>query len=133
MDPRDVDTFTAIVVAVAAVAAWAGLYGLLRLLPRPAAVAEPPASPELPEHPPALVNLIANRWRLNEDAAEATLLDLAARGFFEIRQPEDDPAHSTLHPREPRQPQTLQPQTLQPYEQRVLDRVRRAAVGGVVP
>jgi hypothetical protein len=87
------------------------------------------ATPDLAEHPPAVVNLLANRWRLDEDAAEATLLDLAARGHLEIRQPGDDPAHSTLHPREA----PAAGEALLPFEWRVLDRVRRAAVGGVVP
>src|SRR3970040_1086645 len=36
-------------------------------------------SPAAGGEPPAVVNLLANRWRVTEDAVESTLLDLAAR------------------------------------------------------
>ena len=44
-----------------------------------------------------MVHLLVNRWTLTEDAAEATMLDLAARRFVELRQPGNDPLHTTVH------------------------------------
>jgi hypothetical protein len=44
-----------------------------------------PASPDLGDEPPAVASLLANRWRLNENASESTLLDLVARGHLELR------------------------------------------------
>jgi len=119
-------------VAVAAVAtlAWLAAYGLVLLVTRSAAPVPGPPTMDLGAEPPAVVNLLANRWtRPDEDAAEATLLDLAARGFFAIRQPSADAAHSTIHVAAgPRGDGALLP-----FERRVLDRVRAAAVGGAVP
>ncbi|GIF72325.1 DUF2207 family protein [Asanoa siamensis] len=120
----------AIAVAVAATAAWAGLYGLILLITRSSLPTPAPATMDLGPEPPAVVNLLANRWtRPDEDAAEATLLDLAGRRFYEIRQPGDDPVHSTIHlPGTPPSDAALLP-----FEQRMLGRIRAAAVGGVVP
>ncbi|GAA1859752.1 DUF2207 family protein [Asanoa iriomotensis] len=120
----------AVAVAVLATAAWAGLYGLILLFTRSSAPSPAPATMDLGPEPPAVVNLLANRWtRPDEDAAEATLLDLAGRRFYEIRQPGDEPVHSTIHlPSSPPSDAGLLP-----FEQRLLSRIRAAAVGGVVP
>jgi hypothetical protein len=75
-----------------------------------------------------VVNLLANRWQLTEDASEATLLDLAARGYLELRQPTNDPMHTTIHLRDHDRQEELTR-----YERRVLDRIRGLAVDGVVP
>ncbi|TBL26555.1 DUF2207 domain-containing protein [Verrucosispora sp. SN26_14.1] len=116
-------------VGLGALAGWLLLYGVLRWVTRPAAVSPAPATPELGAEPPAVVNLLVNRWSLTEDAAEATLLDLAARGFFEVRQPGADPMQSTVHlPAAPPDEAGLRP-----YERLVLDRVRGLAVDGVLP
>lgn len=77
-----------------------------------------------------MVNLVGNGWELNEDAVEATLLDLAARRFIELRQPGSDPRQTTVHLRDAAD---AQPGKLTDYERRVLERVRGLAVGGVVP
>ncbi|WBB92093.1 DUF2207 domain-containing protein [Verrucosispora sp. WMMC514] len=112
-----------------AVGAWFGAYGLVRAVTRPAGPAPAPATMELGNEPPAVVSLLVNRWSVTEDAAESTLLDLAARGFLELRQPDDDPTRTTLHlPSSPPDDGELRP-----YERRVLDRVRGLAVDGVVP
>lgn len=60
-------------------------------------MAADPASPELGPEPPAVVHLLANRWRLTVEAAEATLLDLAARRILEFRQAGSDPRDTTIH------------------------------------
>ncbi|SNT62761.1 Predicted membrane protein [Asanoa hainanensis] len=120
----------AIAVAVLATAAWVGLFGLILLITRSFAPSPAPATMDLGPEPPAVVNLLANRWtRPDEDAAEATLLDLAGRRYYEIRQPGDDPVHSTIHL--PSRPPSGPP--LLPFEERLLSRIRAAAVGGVVP
>lgn len=109
------------------VGAWFVLYGLTRLATRARDVDAQPATPELGAEPPAVVNLLANGWKLTEDAAEATLLDLGARRVLEFRQPSDNPAHTTVHIRE------KDPAGLTAYERRVFNRVAGLAVDGVVP
>ncbi|WP_238007252.1 DUF2207 domain-containing protein [Dactylosporangium sp. AC04546] len=76
------------------------------------------------DEPPAVVSLMINRWRADEDAIDATLLDLAARGFLELRQPGDDPAETTVRLRKG------DGRSLTPYEQQILDRVHRLSVSG---
>jgi hypothetical protein len=113
---------------VASLGLFAAAYGLAMLATRPARVQPAPSTPDLGEEPPAVVSLVANRWRLTEDASESTLLDLAARGYLELRQPGNEPMQTTIHLRQPDQEETLNP-----YEQRVLDRIRTLAVDGVIP
>lgn len=127
MEPFVID----IVIVVVSLALFAAAYGGARLATRPARPPTGPAVPDLGDEPPAVVNLLANRWRLNEDAAESTLLDLAARGYLELRQPGADPTHTTIHLRPAGA--TADPAALQPYERRVLERVRGLAVDGVIP
>ncbi|MFC7484149.1 DUF2207 family protein [Luedemannella flava] len=81
----------------------------------------------MPPEPPALASLLANRWELTEDAAEATLLDLGARKIIEFRQPGNDIMQTTIHVRDPR------PAGLTAYERMVFDRVAGLAKGGMVP
>lgn len=123
MDPIIVD----VAIAVVSLGLFAAAFGGALLATRPVRPPAAPATPDLGEEPPAVVNLLANRWRLNEDAAEATLLDLAARRLIELRQPANDPMQTTVHVRETPVPD------LQPYEDRVLSRVRGLAVNGVIP
>jgi hypothetical protein len=112
-----------------AVGGWFAAYGLARLLTRPASPPPGPATPDLGPEPPAVVSLLVNRWAVTEDAAESTLLDLAARRFVELRQPGDEPMQTTVH-----LPAAAPDEGgLRPYERRVLGRIRGLAVGGVVP
>jgi Predicted membrane protein (DUF2207) len=123
MDPIVID----LAIAVVSLGLFAAAYGGALLATRPVRPPAAPATPELGQEPPAVVNLLANRWRLNEDAAEATLLDLAARRLIELRQPANDPMHTTVHVRATPVPD------LQPFEERVLSRIRGLAVNGVIP
>ncbi|MFC7272670.1 DUF2207 family protein [Paractinoplanes rhizophilus] len=118
-----------LVVAAAAVGFWVLVYAFCRLLTRPASPAAAPATMELGAESPALVSLLVNRWSLTEDAAESTLLDLAARRFFELRQPGDDPMRTTVH-LSARPPASSD---LAAYESQVLERIRGLSVDGVVP
>ncbi|MFC3505133.1 DUF2207 family protein [Micromonospora krabiensis] len=122
------DSVIEIGLPVAGLAAWTVLYAITWLTVRPAAVTPAPATLVLPgEEPPAVVSLLANRWRLTGAAAEATLLDLAARRYLELRQPDADPRHTTVHLT------GRAPDDLNPYERQVFDRVTERAVDGVVP
>lgn len=125
MEPIAVD----VAIAVASLVPFAAVFAGALLATRPARPPAAPATPDLGEEPPAVANLLTNRWRLNEDAAESTLLDLAARRLIELRQPGNDPTHTTIHVR----PEAQRPPQLTPYEQRVLDRIQGLAVDGVIP
>jgi hypothetical protein len=75
--------------------------------------------------PPAVVSLLAGH--LDDTGYPATLLDLAARGWFRLAEPEPGRLMCLLPPDPPRQP-------LAPYEERAaLHLARRAAGRGEVP
>jgi len=115
-------------IAAASIGGWFALYGLALFVTRPADVRPAPATQDLPgEESPAVVSLLANRWEVTEDATESTLIDLAARRYFELRQPASDPMQTTIHVR------GGDMSALMPYERRVFDRISALAVGGVVP
>src|SRR6266540_2996789 len=61
------------------------------LATRPRDLDPGPPTMELGSEPPAVVNLLVTRCELTADAADATLLDLAARRILELHQPGDDP------------------------------------------
>src|SRR5262245_64350513 len=103
-------------IAAASVAAFFGLYGIMRLVSRPARVSPAGATPDLGQETPALASIVGNGWDLTEDAAEATLVDLAAKKVIEFRQPADDPFHKTIHIRQ------TNPSNLNWYVRRVFER-----------
>ncbi|MFI6688518.1 DUF2207 family protein [Streptomyces sp. NPDC050485] len=98
---------------------WLAAFGLALAATRNGTVEAGPATQEFGPEPesPAVVALLANRWRSVDRAAAATLLDLAARGLIEVRQPDADPARSTVHVT------GKDAEDLTPYERRVLARV----------
>lgn len=78
---------------VMAVGLWCTTYVYMLRTTRPTPVEPDPPHQDLPgNEPPAVVSLVANRWRLSEDAVESTFLDLAARRWIELRQPAADPS-----------------------------------------
>ncbi|MBO4270941.1 DUF2207 family protein [Microbispora triticiradicis] len=110
-----------------AAAAVTGLW-LLLLLALAAATRNPdveagPATANLAPQSPAVVDLITGGWRLCDEAASATLLDLAARGVVGVE--EIGPELSLVRMRG-------EPGGLRPYERLVYDHVRSLAVDGVV-
>ncbi|GAB6901357.1 hypothetical protein JCM9957A_44470 [Kineosporia succinea] len=108
---------------------WAAAYAYMLRSTRPSSVEPEAATQELPgSEPPAVVSLLANDWRITEDAAESTLLDLAARRRLEFRQPANDPKQTTVH-----LAATTGDQPLTPYEQQVLDLVTSVAYEGGAP
>ncbi|MEU8247393.1 hypothetical protein [Nonomuraea sp. NPDC048916] len=109
-------------IAAAALTLWALLLLALAIATRtPDADPVPPTS-VLASEPPAVVDLITGGWRLCEEAAAATLLDLAARGIVQIE--EIGPELSLVRLR--------QADGLNPYEQLVYDHVRSLSRDGVV-
>lgn len=118
---------TAVTLVVVETAIWFALYGLVRAATAPARPRADRATPDLGDEPPAVVNLLVNRWKPTGDAEQAILLGLAASGHIELVQPGDDPADTTVV--------ALQSNanSLAPYERRVLDRVATVASGRPVP
>jgi len=110
------------------VAIWFAVYGVALFLTRPADVQPAPSTQDFGgEEPPAVVSLLTNRWEITEDAAESTLLDLAARRHLEFRQPANDPMQTTIHIRD------AAVTGLNPYESMIFERVKGLAVNGMVP
>jgi hypothetical protein len=118
-----------VIVAGACIGLWLLAYGLCRVATRPARPAAGPATMDLGPEPPAVVSLLVNDWSTSVDTAESTVLDLAAAGYYELRQPDADPSRTTVH-LAPDRPGRV---GLRPYERQVLDRIRGLAVDGVVP
>ncbi len=97
------------------------------LVTRPRALDPGPPTMELGSEPPAVVNLLVTRCELTAEAADATLLDLAAHRILEIYQPGDDVSGLLVRVR------VAEPAGLRPYEQRVFDRVRDIAGDRLTP
>ncbi len=114
-----------VLIAVASLALFGGCFAAALLATRPARPRPASPTPDLGDEPPAVVNLVGNGWELNEDAVEATLLDLAARGAVEVEEAGDGSYQLRL-----RKGDDLR---LTAYEERVLDLVERRARDGVVP
>ena len=86
-----------------------------------------PATDDLGPEPPAIVNLMANRWKVTSSAIPATLIDLAARRVLGI----DQVGHDDYVVRIRDGNQTKE--TLSDYERQVLDLVNDRAQGKSCP
>src|SRR5215211_5305450 len=69
-----------------AAAAWLIVVAVVRVARAPESPDEAPPTMDLGPEPPAVANMLANRWKPTPEAVPATLLDLAARGYLELRQ-----------------------------------------------
>ncbi|MFJ6165656.1 DUF2207 family protein [Micromonospora orduensis] len=116
-----------LLLAGAGIGLWLLAYGACRVATRPAPPAARAATMDLGPEPPAVVDLLVNGG--STGAAGPTLLDLAAAGFYELRQPDADPYRTTVHLAAEHPDEG----GLRPYERQVLARVRGLAVDGVVP
>jgi hypothetical protein len=119
-------TFAYLALAVVA-GLWLWVAAAFQVVYRPRRPKEGPATSELLDHPPAIVNMITHEWVVTPSAPAATLLDLACRGVIEIVQvsPEQDVVELRRGAREVGD--------LRSYERQVLDHLRRRAIDGVVP
>jgi Predicted membrane protein (DUF2207) len=111
--------------SVAAVVLWLVLLLAAAFATRPREVEAAPATMELGEESPAVVDLLTNDWRVTPDAVPATLLDLAARGFVDLDQHGEGRTVCRVR--------RTAGGGLASYERMVLDHVARLAVDGVVP
>jgi hypothetical protein len=75
-----------LVATVAAVVLWVLLLLGVAFAARARGVDPGPATMELGDEPPAVVDLLTNDWRVTADALPATLLDLAARDYLDLEQ-----------------------------------------------
>jgi hypothetical protein len=112
-------------IGVALLAIWFLLALMLRIIRRPSRAATGTPTMDLGPESPAVANLLVNDFRLTPDALPATLLDLAARRFMDIEEPE--PGTYVCRPK-PRNEAELTS-----YEGLVLELVQGRAVDGVVP
>jgi hypothetical protein len=113
--------------AAVLIAGWVAALLLTAVFTRPRTPPAGPATMELGSEPPAVVNLLVNRCELTAEAADATLIDLAARRVLDLEQLGPDPATMLVRVR------IDQPLGLLPYEQLVFDRVRQVAGNRRVP
>ena len=111
---------TSWMVAGAAVGVFYLAVAVRRWVLRPRPVRPGPATPDLRDEPPAVVNLLTHRLRAPM-AASATLLDLAARRAVEITEVGPGPENTRVRLRGPG------PDRPTAYELRVLQRLRRVA------
>jgi hypothetical protein len=128
--PQDVRAYE-VEVGVGAIVLGASVVALLALLwmwrgTAPKKVTPAAAGMELGPEPPAIVDLLTGGFDVEDDAVPATVVDLAARGYFTI----EDQGRQTIIRTRQRRPIN---DTLTAYEQRVLDHIERHAKNGIVP
>jgi Predicted membrane protein (DUF2207) C-terminal domain len=114
-----------LVATVAAVVLWVLLLLGVAFATRARGVDPGPATMELGEEPPAVVDLLTNEWRVTADAVPATLLDLAARDYLDLEQ--YGPGGTVCRVRR------TSGEGLEACERMVLDHVAGLAVDGVGP
>ncbi|HTE67150.1 MAG TPA: hypothetical protein VK942_00095 [Actinomycetes bacterium] len=110
---------------VPAVVLWLVALLVVAFATRPRDIDPGPATMDLGEEPPAVVDLLTNDWRVTADAIPATLLDLAARDFVDLEQ--YGPGRTVCRIRR------AAADGLETYERMVLDHVAGLAVDGIVP
>ena len=109
----------------AATAVWLAVILVLRVTRGPESPEEAQPTMDLGPEPPAVANMLTNRWKPTPEAVPATLLDLAAHGYVDFQQV----APGRFECRIRRDDW----EDLQPYERRVLSHLRSKAELGVVP
>lgn len=128
MEQLHVDPFLNWSLATAGAAiVWFGVLGALFWRTKAGFVIPAEASQQLGQERPALAHLITNRWECGPGAAEATLVDLAARGYLTFERIGDQPEQAMCRVARPYD------EGLTRYEELVMSRVRQVAVSGAVP
>ena len=122
----DVSTGAGLAVLVVAIAAFLGLVWVWAST-RPKRVRPGPPVMELREETPAVVDLLTGGFSVEDDAVPATVVDLAARGYYAIEDVGGD--RTVIRLRGASGPTD----DLTAYEQRVLRHLHSQAVDGVLP
>ena len=125
MDASNV-AWNSLLIVIAVLFGWWLLGRLVAVLVRPRRLRPGPATLQLLEHQPAVVNLLVNGGRAGPDAGAATLIDLVARGYPEFYQPGPDADQTLVAVRRARDA------GLSHYERRLVERVARRVPGRYV-
>ena len=112
--------------ALAAAGAWSVVFGWRWLATRPKLPDAGLETREVGPEPPAIVNLLVNRWNVTRSAIQATLLDLASRKYCGIDQYGQEQFVVRMRGIPPDAQTTA-------YERQVLDLIRKRATGGSAP
>lgn len=104
--------------------AWLLILTAVLVATRRRYVTPDPPTDDLETCRPAVVNLLVNGWRCTPEAVHATLADLAARGFLDVRRDNGRASVQILDPDPPR---------LTQYERRLMGRLREHAHGNRAP
>ncbi len=123
LDPAP--ALAAIALGVALAAGVAIVWVWLSTRPRP--IEAGPATMDLRDETPALVDLLVGGFQVEDDAVPATAVDLAARGFYDFEEYGGDLVIRL------RDRPGARVDELAAYEQRVLRHVREHAVDGITP
>ena len=110
----------------AASVVWLAVVAVVRWARRPEDPPEPRPTMDLGPEPPAVANMLVNRWRPTPEAVPATLLDLAARGHVDLQRVGAGQFECRIHRRR-------EEGDLLPFERRVLAHLRSKEQHGVVP
>lgn len=121
----DVPTAVGVVVLALAIAG-AVVMAWLRTTTRPSRVRSAGPTLELRDETPAVVDLLTGGFEVEDDAMPATVVDLAARGWFTIDDIGGD--HIVLRVRQHRPDEQLTA-----YEERVMRHIRTHETDGIVP
>jgi len=115
-----------LIAAGIAAAVWLVVFAVRWMASLPKLPSPGPETSELGAEPPAVVNMLVNRWCVTRAAVPATLVDLAARGVVGLEEVSSEEFVVRLKPHHENEPLT-------PYEQQVLDVVKARATGGSAP
>jgi Predicted membrane protein (DUF2207) len=108
-----------------AAALWLAVVAALRVARAPERPEEAGPTMDLGPEPPAVANMLTNRWKPTPDAVPATLLDLAARGYVELQQVAPGQFQCRIRRDDAGD--------LHRFERRVMEHLRSKAELGVVP
>ncbi len=122
----DVSPVAGVVVLAVAFVGFAAL-GVLWRTTAPSRVEPGPATMDLRDERPAVVDLLTGGFQVEDDAIPATVVDLAARRHLDI---DEFGGRVTLRLR---RHGSSHADELTPFEQRVITHIRQHEVGGVVP
>src|SRR3984957_7868903 len=114
-----------LVVSVALAGGWLLMLWLVSMSGRPRHVRARPEAGDLGPEPPAVAGMLCHGGRVGDEAAAATLLDLAARHVIDLEAVDDQLSLCRLRP-----PGGAD---LAPYERRIRSYLDALATDGVVP